>query len=73
MLQLQKKYSISAKAEISQILTQQYIGFFCIVEKVDYMSYKLDVPPNWRIHLVLFMAQLEPASAPAKDLFARFF
>lgn len=37
------------------------------------MAYRLDVPPNWRIHPVFSVAQLEPAPPPVKDLFGRSF
>lgn len=41
------------------------------MQKVGHLTYKLDVPPNWQIHPVFFVAQLETASPPAKDLFER--
>lgn len=41
------------------------------MEKVGYLAYRLNVPPNWRIDPVFFVAQLESAPLPMKNLFAR--
>ena len=41
------------------------------MEKVGRLAYRLDVPPNWRIHPVFFVTQLEPAPPPAKNPFGR--
>lgn len=68
---LHKGYSIPAIAGVTQKLTQQYVGPFRIVKKVGRLAYKLDVPPDWRIHSVFSVAQLEPAPLPAKDPFGR--
>ena len=73
MLRLHKEYNISVTAEVTRKLTKQYVGPFHIVEKVGCLAYKLDVPLNWRIHPVFFMAQMEPALSPAKNFFARLF
>lgn len=43
------------------------------MEKVDYLAYRLNVPLNWRIHLVFSIAQLELALSLAKDPFGRLF
>lgn len=41
------------------------------MEKLGCLAYKLNVPPNWRIHSVFSIAQLKLVSPPAKDPFAR--
>lgn len=71
ILQLYKGYSIPATAGVTKKLILQYVNPFHIVQKVGRLAYKLDVPPNWQIHPIFFMAQLELASAPAKDPFER--
>ena len=43
MLKLHKGYSIPSSAGITKKLTQQYIGPFCLLEKVGRLAYKLDV------------------------------
>lgn len=42
-----------------------------IKERVGYLDDKLDIPPEWRIHLFFSIVQLEPARALSKDLFER--
>lgn len=71
MFRLHKEYSIPATAGVTQKLTQQYVSPFRIVEKVGRLAYRLDIPPNWRIHPVFSVTQLEPAPPPAKDPFGR--
>ncbi len=73
MLWLHKGYSIPVTAGVTKKLTQQYVGPFRIVEKVGRLAYRLDVPPDWRIHPVFSVAQLEPAPPPAEDPFERLF
>lgn len=71
MLRLHKSYTIPATAGVTKKLTQQHIGPFRIVEKVGRLAYKLDVPPNWQIHPVFSVAQLELASPLAKNPFGK--
>ena len=73
MLRLHKGYSISVTAGVIKKLVHQYVGPFCIVEKVGRLAYRLDILPDWRIHPVFSVAQLEPAPPPAKDPFGRLF
>jgi hypothetical protein len=42
-------------------LGDQRVGPFKIVAKVGSLAYKLKLPDNWRIHLVMSVTQLEPA------------
>ena len=71
LLRLHKRYSIPATARVTKKLTQQYVGPFRIMEKVGRLAYRLDIPPDWWIHPVFSMAQLELAPHPAKDPFGR--
>ena len=71
MLRLHKGYSIPTAAVVTKKLTQQYVRPFRIVEKVGRLAYRLNIPPNWRIHLVFSMAQLELAPPPAEHPFTR--
>lgn len=73
MLQLHKGYNISVTAGVTRKLTQQYAGPFRIVEKVGCLAYKLDKPPDWRIHPVFSVAKPELVASPAKYLFAKLF
>ena len=56
LLWLHKGYSIPATAGVTKKLTQQYVGPFRIMKKVGRLAYKLDVPPDWRIHPVFSVA-----------------
>lgn len=56
MLQLYKGYTIPAMTGVTKKLTQQYVGPFCIVEKVGCLAYKLEILSDWRIHPVFSMA-----------------
>lgn len=69
MLKLYKSYSIPSSIGVTKKLTQQYVGSFWIIEKIGCLAYKLEIPGNWKIYLVFFVAQLEPAPAPFKDTF----
>ncbi len=71
MIKLLKGYSIPSSVGVTKKLTQQYVGSFRIIERVDRLAYKLDIPNDWRIHLVFCVAQLEPALSPAEDFFQR--
>lgn len=71
MLNLYKGCSISSSFELTKKLTQQYIGPFQIVKRVGRLVDKLELPSDWRIHLVFSMAQLEPALDPSEDPFWR--
>lgn len=43
------------------------------MEKISRLAYRLDIPPDWRIHPVFSVAQLEPAPPPAEDPFRKSF
>ena len=40
-------------------MSQQYDDFFKILEKIDNLTYRLKFSNHWRIHSVLFVAQLK--------------
>lgn len=69
MLRLHKSYSIPSTLGVTKKLTQQYVGLFQIIEHVDRLAYKLEIPTDWKIHLVFLIAQLELAPAPGEDSF----
>lgn len=71
MLCLYKGYSIPSTWGVTKKLTQQYVGPFCISEKIGRLAYRLAIPPHWKIHPVFSVAQLEPAPPPSEDLFHR--
>ena len=66
-----KGYSIPATTGVTKKLMQQYVGPFLIKERVGRLTYKLDIPLDWRIYLVFSITQWEPAPTPFEDPFLR--
>jgi hypothetical protein len=50
-------------------LGMQRVGPFRVLKKVGRLAYELELPPTWRIHPVISVAQLEPA--PPVDAYSR--
>ena len=51
-------------------LSQQRCGPFLVKRRVGRLAYELDLPPNWLVHPVVSVAQLEPVPA-GEDPYAR--
>ena len=62
-LRLHHGYSIPGLS--NRKLSQQRVGPFKILAKVGHLAYRLKLPPVMRIHPVISVAQLEPATATA--------
>ena len=52
-------------------LQQQFIGPLRIKRRVGRLAYELDIPLNWKIHPVVSIAHLEPASNQQLDPYNR--
>ena len=52
-------------------INQQFVGPFKVLQRVGKLAYKLELPPNMRIHPVISVAHLEPATVPADDPWLR--
>ena len=70
-IRLHHGYDIPSTATLDKKLSQQYVSPFKILKKVERLAYRLDLPSHWRIHPVLSVAQLKPATSPSKDPFRR--
>ncbi|KAI5629605.1 hypothetical protein C0J50_7997 [Silurus asotus] len=46
-------------------LSPRFIGPFRVIRRVNEVSYQLDLPPRYRIHLVFHVSLLKPFRAPA--------
>lgn len=68
---LHKGYFILATLEVTKKITQQCVGFFKVIERIKRLAYQLDIPQDWRIHIVFIITQLEPAPNFAANLFDR--
>ena len=68
-LRLHHGYSLQAHKEskANNKLSEQRVGPFKVISKIGQHAYKLDIPSHWRIHPVVSIAQLEPASLPTND------
>ena len=55
----------------SRKLGQQFAGPFQIVERIGRLAYRLKLPPSMKIHDVVSVAHLEPATDPASDPYGR--
>ena len=55
----------------SRKLGQQFAGPFQVVERIGRLAYRLKLPPTMRIHDVVSVAHLEPATDPASDPYGR--
>lgn len=59
MIRLHYDYDISSIIILRKKLNQQYVESFKILERVDRLTYRLELSQYWRIHLVLLVAQLK--------------
>ena len=69
-LRLHHGYSIF---EVNLKLFNQRVGPFKVLEKVGNLAYRLELPGVMRIHPIIFIAQLEPASDRSDDPYSRTF
>lgn len=49
----------------------QFVGPFRVTERIRRLAYRLDLSPTMRIHDVISVAHLEPATDPEADLYRR--
>ena len=61
-LRLNHGYRLPSKP--NKKLSQQRCGPFLVKKRVGRLAYELDLPPAWRIHPVISVAQLEPGPRP---------
>ncbi|XP_044953230.1 uncharacterized protein LOC123403353 [Hordeum vulgare subsp. vulgare] len=60
LLKLQPYVQVSIASRPCRKLAYKYFGPFTIVERVDTLAYRLDLPPDSRIHPVFHISQLKP-------------
>jgi hypothetical protein len=71
LLRLHHEYFISSLKNMIKKISTQYIDSFKIIQRVEWLIYRLDISSNWKIHLVFSIAQLESASDLAKNFYSR--
>ena len=68
-LRLHKGYHVPGIK--SKKIGPQLVGPFRIAKRVGTLAYQLDLPPNMRIHSVISIAHLEPATNPEDNPYRR--
>ena len=71
LIRLHHDYNISIIEVFDKKLSQQYVDFFKIIEKIDNLTYRLKLSNHWRIHFVLFVIQLKSVFSSMNDFFNR--
>ena len=61
-LRLHRGYTLPSLVGQNRKLGQQFGGPLRVTERVGQLAYRLDIPTTWRIHDVISVAHLEPAS-----------
>jgi hypothetical protein len=59
-IRLHKGYRLPIAANPK--ILNQYIKSFSVIRRVGRLIYKLNIPERWKIHPVIFITQLKPAS-----------
>ena len=70
-LRLHKNYEISSIIVLRRKLSQQYVKFFKIFQKINNLAYKLNISHEWKIWSVIFIAQFEFSSASNTNSFKK--
>lgn len=68
-LRLHRGYRIPAIK--SKKIGQQFAGPFRVTKRIGQLAYELDLPSTMKIHNVISVAHLEPATIPADDPYLR--
>lgn len=72
-LRLHRGYTVPGLRERNPKLTQQFGGPFKILERIGKLAYRLELPASMaRMHPVVSIAHLEPATAPHADPYHRY-
>jgi hypothetical protein len=71
LFRLHKDYFISSIKILRTKLSQQYVEFFRILKKIDILIYRLNLSHHWRIHSIIFVAQLESCSDSVTNSYKR--
>ena len=71
-LRLHRGYTVPGLKDRNVKIEQQFAGPFKVIEKINPLTYRLQLPPNLRrIHPVISIAHLEAARPPDQDPYHR--
>ena len=71
LIKLHHEYDIFFIAVFESKFNQQFVEFFRVLKRVERFVYKLNFSAHWRIHSILFIAQLKSVFAFSNDFFSR--
>ena len=71
-LRLHRGYNVPGLKDRNVKIEQQFAGPFRVLERIGRLAYRIDLPPSMsRIHPVISIAHLEPATDPETDPYHR--
>ena len=70
-LRLHHNYNISTTIITEKKYGLQFVGPFKVLERVEHLIYRLDIPTKWKIYPVFTITQLEPCPDSKSDLYQR--
>ena len=70
-IKLHHDYDISFIVVFENKYNQQYVKSFRILKRIDKLTYRFDLFNHWRIHLILFIAQLKSCFDSTTNFFNR--
>ncbi len=70
-LRLHRGYTLPSLVGQNKKLSQQFVGPLRVRERIGRLAYRLDLPDTWKIHDVVSIAHLEPASTEGNDPYHR--
>lgn len=71
LIKLHKKYNISSTLNITKKLTQQYVESNKIIQRIDRLTYKLNILNDWKINSMFPIAQFKSTFSFEFDLYDR--
>ena len=69
-LRLNRGYQLPSSLGLKKIVPQ-LVGPFKVIKRIGRLAYRLELPGNIRIHNVISVAHLEPATDPSEDPYHR--
>lgn len=61
-IRLHCEYTLSGLTNVNKKLEQQFVDLICILKWVKRLAYWLDILSSWKIHDIISVAHLEPAT-----------
>jgi len=71
MVNLHLHWGYSLPGIENKKLNQQFVDPLRVAEWIDWLAYHLDIPASWKIHDVISIVHLEPATSAEKDPYCR--